>query len=193
MRLYTLLKNMIISTTPISKGGTGATNKADIIKNLKQSLRDLLYPVGSIYITVEDISPGEIFGGEWKQLENTFLLGAGDDYTAGNIGGESTHTLTTEEMSSHTHTFTGTAVTSSSAGAHSHTVYGYYSANNGSYSGIQWWKTYASWRNATNNVYSNGAHTHTVTPIGTNATLGGGLAHNNMPPYLVVHIWERVA
>lgn len=193
MRLYTLLKNAITSVTPIEKGGTGATNELEIMNNFKNSLVNLLYPIGSIYISIENISPNERFGGEWKQLEDTFLLGAGTLYTAGESGGSIAHALTTDEIPSHTHTFTGTDVTSSSNGAHSHNVYGYYSGGNGSYSGIQWWKTYKSTQDVSGIIYSNGAHTHTITAAGTNEIAGGDQEHNNMPPYLVVYIWERVA
>lgn len=45
-----------------------------------------------------------LFGfGEWEQIKDTFLLSAGDTYTAGSTGGEATHTLSIEEMPSHLH------------------------------------------------------------------------------------------
>ena len=194
MRIYTLLKNFITSITPLSKGGTGAASKEEIINNFKPTLVDLLYPIGSIYINIENKSPEDLFGGTWVQLKDRFLLGLGTDYpTIKAIGGSATHTLTVEEMPSHTHTFTGSSTTSSSSGAHSHNVYGYYGAGGGSYSGIQWWKTYKSTQNVSGIIYSNGAHTHTVTAAGSNSNTGSGSAHNNMPPYLTAYIWERTA
>ena len=48
---------------------------------------DKVYPVGSIYISVSATHPSVFFGGTWKQLKNRFLLGAGDTYVAGTIGG----------------------------------------------------------------------------------------------------------
>lgn len=56
-------------------------------------------------------------------LRNRFIVGAGDEYEVGATGGEKTHTLTTEEMPSHTHTFTGKAHTHTFTGtAHKHTA-----------------------------------------------------------------------
>lgn len=48
---------------------------------------NLVYPVGSIYMSVNSTDPGTLFGGTWAQLENRFLLGAGSSYTAGDTGG----------------------------------------------------------------------------------------------------------
>ena len=62
-----------------------------------------IYPVGSIYMSVNSTSPATIFGGTWEQIKDTFLLSAGDTYTAGSTGGEAEHTLTVEEMPSHSH------------------------------------------------------------------------------------------
>ena len=64
---------------------------------------DLVYPVGSIYLSVGSTSPAALFGGTWQQIENRFLLGAGSDYTAGTTGGEAEHSLTIDEIPSHSH------------------------------------------------------------------------------------------
>ena len=47
--------------------------------------------------------------------------------------------------------------------------------------------------NWTGSTSSNGAHTHTLTAKGTNASTGGGQSHSNMPPYLAVYMWKRTA
>lgn len=41
--------------------------------------------------------------GTWEQIKDTFLLSCGDKHTAGEIGGAETHTITIDEMPSHTH------------------------------------------------------------------------------------------
>lgn len=62
-----------------------------------------IYPVGAIYMSILSTSPASLFGGTWEQIENRFLLAAGDIYAAGATGGEATHTLTVKEMPKHTH------------------------------------------------------------------------------------------
>lgn len=54
-------------------------------------------------MSVSSTNPGNLFGGTWTQIKDTFLLSAGDTYTAGSTGGEATHTLTTDEMPAHKH------------------------------------------------------------------------------------------
>lgn len=44
-------------------------------------------------------------GTTWEKMEGVFLLGASDTYAAGSTGGEATHTLTVNEMPSHSHTY----------------------------------------------------------------------------------------
>lgn len=73
----------------------------------KSALLNAVYPVGSIYLSVNAASPATLFGGTWERLKDRFLLAAGDTYAAGAAGGEAAHTLTTSEMPSHTHQWSG--------------------------------------------------------------------------------------
>lgn len=61
------------------------------------------YPVGAIYLSVNDTNPATLFGGTWERIGGRFLLGADDTYAAGSTGGEAEHTLTIDEMPSHNH------------------------------------------------------------------------------------------
>ena len=62
---------------------------------------DILHPVGSFYFSTKSTSPSSLFGGTWVQITNAVLRGAaGVGY-----GGSDTHTLTINEMPSHTHTY----------------------------------------------------------------------------------------
>lgn len=119
-------------------------------------LIDIVYPVGSIFLSTNSANPATYMGGEWVQIEDVFLLAAGSTYTAGDTGGEATHTLTTDEIPAHTHTVPYNLET---------------------------------WRGSSGNIrnpVTNGSG-GTV----TSNSAGGGQAHNNMPPYLVVYAWER--
>ena len=37
----------------------------------RQLLADCLYPVGSIYMSVNSTSPAKLFGGTWEQIKDT--------------------------------------------------------------------------------------------------------------------------
>lgn len=63
------------------------------------NLMDIIYPVGSIYHSMDATSPVDFIGGTWTKIK-TFLYGAD---TANQTGGEATHTLTADEMPSHRH------------------------------------------------------------------------------------------
>lgn len=84
---------------------------------------DRVYPVGSIYMSVNDVDPELLFGGTWEKLEGRFLLGTSEDYELGAEDGEAEHTLSTEEMPNHTHTLAHTHTMSHSHDiAHMHTI-----------------------------------------------------------------------
>lgn len=63
------------------------------------NLMDIIYPVGSIYQSMNATSPASSIGGTWTKI-NTFLYGAD---TVGQTGGEKMHTLTIMEMPTHAH------------------------------------------------------------------------------------------
>ena len=62
-----------------------------------------IYPVGSVYLSLDMTSPASLFGGTWESIGGRFLLGADSTYAAGSTGGEETHTLTIDEMPAHRH------------------------------------------------------------------------------------------
>ena len=136
-----------------------------------------LYPVGSIYLSVNATNPAELFGGTWERLKDRFLLAAGDSYAAGSTGGEAQHTLTVDEMPSHAHVEMANN-TFSSPDARSRLVD---STNNGEYSGF---------------VFDLNKHPLGGWAPGTaieTMPSGGSSPHNNMPPYLAVYMWKRTA
>lgn len=71
---------------------------------LSSLILEAVYPVGSIYMSVNNVSPATLFGGTWKAIKGKFLLGANSStYKAGSTGGEAAHTLTENEMPNHRH------------------------------------------------------------------------------------------
>lgn len=147
------------------------------------ALVDMIYPVGSIYMSVNSASPATLFGGTWEQIKDTFLLSAGDTYAAGATGGEAEHALTAAELPDH-----------------AHHAYGYTTGEsdwaflNVKRDGHQ--KTQVATSSSSGRYVVTGASTANVdNPYFTKedeAELEGA-AHNNMPPYLAVYVWKRTA
>ena len=73
-----------------------------------QSQNSKMWPVGSIYLSVNATNPETLFGGTWQQITGRFLLAAGGGYSAGTTGGEASHTLTVSEIPSRSHTYSDT-------------------------------------------------------------------------------------
>lgn len=133
------------------------------VRNLINAIWSTIYPVGSIYMSVEDTSPATLFGGTWEQIKDTFLLASGETYEAGATGGEVEHTLTINEMPKHGHKAM------------------YYKSDGSSPMGGYVYQTPGELSSSSNIESSFIEHT------------GGSLPHNNMPPYLAVYVWKRVA
>ena len=88
-----------------------------------------MHPVGSYYWSSEPTSPAELFGGTWTQITNGALLYA---TTNTNTGGQSSVTLGSSHLPSHTHSFSGTH--SHSTGSHSHSFSGHTHTSTGTHS-----------------------------------------------------------
>lgn len=125
-------------------------------------LIDTIYPVGSIYMSTNNVSPQTFFGGTWERIQDRFLLAAGSTYTAGGTGGSATHTLTVNEMPSHYHVLRVATTTTTASDA--------------------------AWRANGVKAYSSN---QVESPTDNIKEMGGNAAHNNMPPYLAVYMWKR--
>lgn len=132
---------------------------------IKQLIFEMTYPIGKIIHTTKANNPSTYLGGgTWEQIKDVFLLAAGDTYTAGSTGGEAEHTLTVDEMPSHSHKV----------------MFGEYDVtHNIGAQGTYW-----------NNI---GIESNTTLGNVTAVAVGGDQPHNNMPPYKTVYIWERTA
>ena len=63
------------------------------------NITDIIYPIGSYYISNNNTPPAELFGGTWTQLTGRFLYAT----TSTSTGGSNTHTLTVNQIPSHAH------------------------------------------------------------------------------------------
>lgn len=84
---------------------TAKSISVEDIKIATQVVLDVMYPVGAIFMSMNSVNPSTIYGGEWEQIKDTFLLACGDKYEVNQTGGEETHKLTIEEMPSHNHSY----------------------------------------------------------------------------------------
>ena len=154
---------------------------------MRNMILRLVYPVGSIYVSVVETSPSILFGGEWEQIIDRFLYCATHSL---NMGGSVK--ITTEHLPQHTHIFTGKE------------VYGHFGVrksmamgeNVGDCSGVFTLqvKSGETWRNTTD--YSPNEHQldriiMRFTPTGTISKTGEG--ENYMPPYMTVYAWRRIS
>lgn len=146
-----------------SSGSSGSSDTTDWLNKV--------YPVGSIYMSVNATSPETLFGGKWETIEGSFLYAAGGGIKAGAKGGEASHTLTVSEMPEHAH-------------------YTPYVVSWGSESNLDAWESY--WVEGTMGDSGSSGYKGKWHPYYTQ-TEGSGAAHNNMPPYLAVYMWKRTS
>lgn len=71
---------------------------------------DIIYPIGSIYLTTNTQNPSEVIGGEWELWgKGKTIVGVDTSQTefssVEKTGGEKTHKLTQSEMPKHYHGF----------------------------------------------------------------------------------------
>ena len=163
-------------TTPIFDWSKNDFNVNGTLKVNNTNIFDLIYPVGSFYISAKSTNPATLFGGTWEQIQGRFLLGRSSSYPVGSMGGEATHTLTESEMPSH-------------KGHLSAGIAGDVPRDKGNYKGFlnsDKMTAYGDGGRGWNIYQGNEAHP-------ASEAVGGGQAHNNMPPYLSVYIWKRTA
>ena len=131
----------------------------------KIKITDSIYPVGSIYFSVNSTNPSTIFGGSWISIaQGRTLVGVDSSQYEFNaskkIGGEKTPKLTVSEMPSHSHDI--------------------YSQGNDQVTSKGW--------------VPRGINGYDVNQaMNCIKNTGGNQAHNNMPPYFTCYIWQRVA
>ena len=191
MTLYNLLENMINKIR--SNASQTEVQSAELIRleSMINNVHNTVYPVGSIYMSVNSVSPAQLFGGTWEQIENRFLFGASDTILPGTIAGEAEHTLTETEMPKHKH-----APTTKTAEAETNNAY-YFSLIRDLNSTSTARRLVARGEDlyviAADPTASDFGSSKDVNTCEYTAETGGSQSHNNMPPYLAVYIWKRMA
>ena len=159
-------------TTPIFDWSKDDFNVNGTLKVNNKNIFDLIYPVGSIYISVNSTNPEVLFGGTWEQIQGRFLLGMSSSYPMGSTGGSKDAVVV-----AHTHNpaneagYTGFITNSKKA---------FSIGDMGPQSGSGRYYPYAS---AAFDISRN-------TATGSTGVSG---TDKNMPPYLAVAMWKRTA
>ncbi|EAX64225.1 hypothetical protein TVAG_520110, partial [Trichomonas vaginalis G3] len=151
----------------------------DVITSMKNEILQTLYPIGSIYTSMNSTNPATVLGfGTWKQIVDKFLYCA--RYSKQTGGSKKI-----KEANLPPHTHTGTT---NFSGDHSHSLRDHplynsdYKAGNDVLS--------PSYNNAAKKIFRptepGGNHSHTFT---TNPT---GLGKDYMPPFVTIFAWYRM-
>ena len=165
---------------------------------------DKMYPIGSIYFSINDINPSEYFSGVWEAWgTGRVVVGVNPNEIEFNsvekVGGN-------KNLQQHNHTFIGSAManhghgsgTMSSARRGSGNDFanqapgGFITMNNGS--GTAWSTTLSttSNSNAPRLITITPTPTSAGTPAGTISQTGSGNAQN-LQPYITCYMWKRTA
>lgn len=176
------------------KFGKVGTNNLD-----KTSILNLVYPVGSIYMSANNVSPQTFLGGTWV------AWGAGrvpvgvsssdtDFNTAEKTGGEKTHRLSVDEMPWHDHSGTNSTV-------ETETIYTRPTGGALLPLGIRTYTVKYDVNEQTQEYMVSPAGGQTLdvengTVINSQYGVcpnGLGVAHNNLQPYITCYMWKRTA
>ena len=177
--LWQLVENLNYEFGDIGKKETKETKQTvDPPSGKQTTVSEFLkaaMPVGHIYISLAETNPNVLFGfGTWERIEDRFLLAAGKTYSAGSTGGAATHTLTVDEMPSHTGHLYGTAGNVNGKGNATGAWLNEIKVNSSHTVSYGW-------------DYGSGEY------YPANQKTGGSQPHNNMPPYTTVYVWKRTA
>lgn len=161
----------------------------------KTSILNLVYPVGSIYMSTNSTNPKDFLGGTWEAWGKGRVpvgvdLSDTDFNDAGKMGGEKTHYLSVSEMPSHNHEGTYTSPKSETTGKPD---------DNGEYSDTKYSVHYDVTESGMRYVETSSGM---VVPIPLSNVIesihgvypnGGSQAHNNLQPYITCYMWKRTA
>lgn len=139
---------------------------------------NIMYPVGSIYMSVNSVNPSTLFGGTWEKIEDRFLVATGTYFNLGESGGSKDAVVVshTHTQAAHNHDYGyklwGTKSGSTEPGAPISGSGKYYAAT--AENDYRWLSSMSSEQPAINSSGVDGTD-------------------KNLPPYLAVNMWKRTA
>ena len=155
-------------------------------KNNNKCYPNPYWPIGSIFLSMNNTNPSTYFGGTWQ------LIGQGRTLVGVDTGQTEFNTVNKtgghKELQSHTHSF---SATTSWGGDHTHNMNasatwwgesGYANTNGAWATGYRFYRDIATG--------GAGGHNHTLS--GTTGGSGGGNS-GNLQPYLTCYMWKRTA
>ena len=169
------------------------------ITNIQQ-IFDLIYPIGSYYMSSDSANPSTKFGGTWEQITDRMIMAAGSTYAVGTTGGAASHTHTSaahiDEIPAHTgHLDPGARPSNVQNGNPNNGAFLHYKNNITGYTSsgnnYGWIVQYGNEAYPATESRGGGAsHSHGDTGFTTPGNTGSA---SNLPPYIVAYIWRRTA
>ena len=176
-KIVTIKNNDITISYPTDNTGSGSYTNGGSGGNSLDF--DKIYPVGSVYMSINSTDPTNLFGGVWEQIKDRFLLSAGNTYTAGSTGGKAEHK---HGLNDNAAALIGNHGDTTAFSPNYNFYLGTnYNINNGAYC---WAHTHDNPFNSDNSKFS------LLAAVGL---VGNTVSANNMPPYLAVYVWKRTA
>ena len=175
----------------------------DTYKPLVDALLELIYPVGSIYMTVDkDSDPAAFLGGTWERWgQGRVPVGVDENDTifekAENKGGEQKHQLITSEMPAHNHrgTYTKTDHYTINIPGSGDSFIEMPSGTDAVEVKYEQTQSASLVRNGSRPIGNqlDIDYTEKVTALYGVPLQGGNGAHNNLQPYITCYMWKRMA
>ena len=170
------------------------------------ALLALIYPIGSIYMSVNDTNPATFLGGTWVRWgQGCVPVGVDENDTifeeAEKTGGEQKHQLTTDEMPNHRHlgqytktrTYTTHAQTPTDPPSQAIEVYQGTREVEVQYNVVKDNVSTTAFYTSGSGAISDIFYSEKVTSTYGVADNGGDIAHNNLQPYITCFMWKRTA
>lgn len=214
--LTNIVQGMAGSVNTAVNTANNAANTVEQIRVEMDAVTNKLWPVGSIYISVNNANPASFFGGSWVPFATGKTIvgvdtGQGEFNAVEKSGGHKelqshAHGMNNHvhSLNNHTHTVPNHVHTMQGAGNHYH----YLGINKDAVQKGTSYNKPNNFESGSTSYKSNttGNHTHTMNSSGTcttggnngntggnsgNTTSAGGGDSGNLQPYITVYMWKR--